>query len=282
MAGYLKFYMKRIKYLLIIIGVLTANYAYGFKLNLKRNSTPYCDLTQWVDSQKLPSTYENVQLFYPVSIGVESKNSEVNDTIAIIKGFIAIEGTDAEKIFLAGLVYASSNFDKEQEEGFFNINYDDRSFTVVLKNTQGYASTETTYTRNIYFRAKNDGIEFETTDIDCRYREKGVIPRTLRLEKLHPDNNKRHEELVLELTQVNSKYLKDISEYIATRKDIAAPNISLLKKGDGVYEGMNKDEVIIALGKPRNSRKSGDKERWIYSNEFVILFTDGIVSKIII
>lgn len=273
--------MDKFRYLLIIIGLLSVSYAYGFKLNLKRNSTPYCDLTEWVESQNFPPTYDNVTLYYPISIGIESKESDVNDTIAVIKGFIPIEGIDTDKIFLAGLVYVSSNFDKDQEEGFSNINYEDKSFNIVLKTTQGIASTETTYTRNICFRAKNGGIEFETTDIDCRYREKGVIPRTLRLEKLHPENNKRHEELVLELTKVNSKYLSDISEYISTRKDISAPNLSLLKKGSGVCDGMTQDEVLIILGTPRNSRKSGDKVRWIYDNEFIIIFTDGIVSKII-
>ena len=122
---------------------------------------------------------------------------------------------------------------------------------------------------------------FSIEDIDCRYKEKGLIPRTLRLEKLHPESNKRHAELVREFVEINSEYLNGMNEYIDSRRDIQSLFFSALSKGGPIEVGMNMDEVVILLGSPLDKRTSGNRTRWMYSNDEVIIFTDGVVSKIV-
>lgn len=62
--------------------------------------------------------------------------------------------------------------------------------------------------------------------------------------------------------------------------DISAPHLEDVKAGK-VTEGMNPDEVRIVMGAPWEERKSGDKIRWIYGNEGVVIFVDGKVSRVV-
>lgn len=254
----------------------------AFKLKLKKNDGGAIDYASWVAAEGLPGAIDGVAQFYPVSIAVEADDdSAPADTVAIIKGHISTKGLDKKQVFLAAMVYASENFNADEgKEGFEEIDYDGMKFRSLLKTTQGSNSTETTYTRSLQLTAVDGGFDFVVTEIDCRYREKGLIPRTLRLEKLHPDRNIRHNEIVREMVAVNSAYLADMAEYISSRKKISSPNYGKLKKGS-VIEGMNGDEVTIILGPPLNKRKSGERDRWIYSNDYVVIFTDGIVTKIV-
>ena len=98
---------------------------------------------------------------------------------------------------------------------------------------------------------------------------------------MHPEKNARHAELVKEFVDVNSKYLAQLGDYAKTRKDIKSPNFEKLKKGGSAEIGMTQDEVIILEGAPLDKRKSGEKTRWVYSTEYIIIFTNGKVSKII-
>lgn len=272
---------KLIPAIIIIAAAFFTTEADAFKL-LKKNDAGTIDYASWVVSEKLPETVDGVRQFYPVSVTAENNStSEVTDTVAVIRGHIQTKGLNKKQVFLAAMVYAANNFNiDEGKEGFEEIDYDNLTFQSILRTTQGSTSNETTYTRILKFRAVDDGFDFEVTEIDCRYREKGLVPRTLRLEKLHPDRNNRHNEIVREMVAVNSAYLAGMGEYISSRKDISSPNYSNLKNGS-ISEGMNLDEVTIILGPPLNKRKSGDRDRWIYSNDFVVIFTDGAVTKIV-
>lgn len=274
--------MKHIINALLIICVsLIYCDAYAFKINLKKGNTAYTDLTTWVAAQSFPEDVEGVKQYYPISVGVAQEDTEEIDTVAVVRGFVPVSGMTAPKIMLAGMVYVSSHFQSDAKEGFEAIEYAENRFTVILKSTQGSNSNETTYTRSLTVTARDNGFDFETFNIDCRFREKGLIPRTLRMEKLHPDQNKRHLGLLTEFVGINSEYIAGLSEYIASRTDIAA-NIDRLRKCAGeVTPGMNQDEVIILLGAPRDKRKSGEKERWIYDYNYVVIFDGGIVVKIV-
>lgn len=256
--------------------------ANALKIKLKKDDVGQIDYASWVASEKLPETVDGIRQFYPVSVAVNTDDTSAEaDTVAVISGHIQLKGLDKKQVFMAAMVYASDNFNTDEDkEGFEAIDYEGMTFSAVLRTTQGTNANETTYTRSLKLTAVDGGFDFVITEIDCRYREKGLIPRTLRLEKLHPDRNSRHNEVVREMVNVNSAYLSQMADYVSTRKDITSPNYKLLKKGR-VTEGMNGDEVTIILGPPLNKRTSGERERWIYSNNHVIIFTDGVVTKIL-
>ncbi|MDE7152868.1 MAG: hypothetical protein K2O00_00315 [Muribaculaceae bacterium] len=255
----------------------------AIKIKLKKDPGSVIDYGAWVSSSSLPSEVEGIKQFYPESRPVVDDDGNIVDTIAVIKDCCKVNDMRDTQIFLAAMVYASNNFERKEnaKEGFESIDYDNNNFVMIFKRTQGTTSNETTYTCNIKISADDGSLCFEIFDIDCRFREKGLIPRTIPLEKLHPDRNKRHEELVKELVKVSSGYISDMMDYVNTRKDIVSPNYNLLKKKSDVAVGMNEDEVTILLGPPMNKRKSGERVRWIYANDYVIIFTDGIVSKIV-
>ena len=244
---------------------------------LKKDRAPMIDYSQWVAAENLPDAVDGIKQFYPTSVVSEVSS----DTVAVVRGTVALKGLSARKAFLAALVYATENLDAENGEGIEKIDYDNNSFTVLLKSKQGRNDTETTYTRSLNVKAKDGGLDFEAVEIDCKYREKGLIPRTLKLEKLHPESNTRHAEIVKEFTAVNSQYLAGLADYASSRSDISSPNFEKVKNGERVSLGMNEDEVTILLGMPLNKRKSGERVRWIYSNDYVIIFSDGKVSKIV-
>lgn len=239
------------------------------------------DFNAWIPAQDFPEAIDGIRQFYPETIAIESNESEEPDTTAVVRGSVDVSGLDARQVMLAAMVYASDNFDRDNQEGFENIDFEGNQFTALLKTTQGTNANETTYTRSLTVTAHDGGFDFETSGIDCRYREKGLIPRTQRLEKLHPSTDKRHLSILQEFTAVNSAYIAAMADYASTRKDISSPNFDKVKKGSGVSLGMNTDEVTILLGPPLNKRKSGERTRWIYANDFVIIFTDDLVSKIV-
>lgn len=276
--------MKRINLLLLVsLIILVPLRGYAIKIKLKKDPAAALDYEAWVKSADLPSEVEGISQFYPVSTSVLDDDGNIVDTTAVIRGCCTVRDMTDTQIFLAAMVYASDNFVREGnvKDGFESIDYDNNSFVAFMKSSQGSNSNETSYSRKIRFSAIDGSLCFEVFDIDCRFRDKGIIPRTLRLEKLHPDRNKRHEELVKELVKVNSEYLSLITDYVNSRMDICSPNFNLLKKGAEITEGMNSDEVTILLGPPVNKRKSGERVRWIYANDYVLIFTDGVVSKIV-
>lgn len=273
---------SNMKAAVITIAMLTTFVGNALNIKIGKKDNPMVDYNEWIEQQQWPETIDGIKQFYPITATAANETDDAAmDTIAIVKGQLQIPGLDARQCFLAALVYASDNFDTEANEGFEEIDYSNLSFKMLLKTTQGRNNTETTYTRSIAFKSMDGVLDFTVADIDCKFRDKGIIPRTLRLERLQPDNNKRHAELVKEFVEVNSGYLHNMVYYVSTRTDITSPNFDKLKHKSEVEEGMNMDEVTILLGPPLNKRKSGTKYRWIYSNDYVIIFTDGIVTKVI-
>lgn len=251
---------------------LVSQNASAFKLPGKKDPVPPVDYTGWISIQELPSQEDGVLLFYP--------STEPADGSAVIKGNMVVEGLDSRKVFLATLLFAVNNLDTDNGECLHSVDYDKEEFSVMLKSTQGSNNKETTYTRYLKVKSNAGNFDFVTTDIAVRYREKGIIPRTLPLASLHPESNTRHEELVMELTRVNSSYINEMARYAVGRPDIEAPNLT---SGGNVKVsvGMNPDEVSILLGPPLEQRKSGEKLRWIYGNETVVFFIEGKVSRVI-
>lgn len=266
--------------LCMLLPLITMQQMSALNLKLKKKDTPMIDYNKWVPQQQWPADIAGVEQFYPsTQVAVSDGENTDNDTIAVVAGRLSVPGLDARQCFLAALVFASDNLD--DNESIEGIDYTGLNFSISLKTTQGNNNNETSYTRSITCKACDEGVDFNVSEIDCHFRDKGIIPRTIRLEKLQPDKNKRHAELVKQFVEINSGYLGRMSDYMRSRKGISSPNFDKLMKGASVCEGMNMDEVTILLGPPLNKRRSGEKYRWIYANDFIIIFTDGVVSRIV-
>ncbi|MDE6282695.1 MAG: hypothetical protein K2L97_01750 [Muribaculaceae bacterium] len=267
--------MKRVSIVAVLTALgllLCASNASAFKIPGKKDPKPKVNYTEWISIQDLPSEEDGIAQYYPETETTEGK--------AVIKGNVKINGLSARQIFLATMIYATENFDIDNNEGILAVDYDKYEFSALYKTTVGANNREATYTRFIKVKALDGGFDFETGDIAVRYREKGLIPRTLEMENLHPESNTRHGELVMELVHLNAAYIDAMAKYAASRHDISSPNYATLINGK-VTIGMLPDEVTILLGAPIEKRRSGEKHRWIYGNETVIIFENGKVSRII-
>lgn len=263
------------RFRIFIAAVLTAVVSFqasALKLKIKKDTKPRLDYTEWIALSDVPAQEDGVKMFYP--------STEPVDSAAVYTGQLTAEGLTARQILLAAMVYAVDNFDIDNGEGFSAIDYDGNKATMSLKTTCGTNSREATYMRDITLDASDGLLRFKVSGVNIRYREKGLIPRTLPMEELHPESNSRHNELVMELTRITSAYMDGMTKYISTRGDISAPHLAQLKDGK-VIVGMNPDEVKLILGAPWEVRKSGEKLRWIYGNETVVIFVDGVVSRVI-
>lgn len=244
----------------------------AFRLKLK-SEKPTVDFAAWVSGIQLPDTDESGHpIFYPVN--------NPDDSVAIVEGVLPAGNLKDLQAYYAAMVYAISNLDTENGECVMAADNDGLNFTLLLRSTQGESSRETTYTRNIKVTVSDGNLHFRVTAISAKYREKGIIPRTLALEKLHPESNSRHGELVTEFSRINSEYLNGMASYVASREDISVSHPEEIRDGK-VVTGMNADEVILVKGAPFETRKSGERRRWIYGDGSVVIFTDGKVSRVV-
>ncbi len=258
--------------ILLLCAMLAAPSAMAFKLKLKKEDKPTVDFAAWVKSMELPSTDETGnRLFYPTN--------NTDDSVAVVVASLPVEKLSAEQAFYAAMLYAVSNLDEESGDCVLAVDYDKRSFVILLRSTQGASTRETTYARNLRVEARDGGLDCRVTGISAKYRDKGIIPRTVALEKLHPESNDRHAELVTEFTRVNSDYLNAMASYAASRGDVSITHLRDIRESK-VVTGMNPDEVTLVKGAPFEVRKSGERLRWIYGDGSVVIFTDGKVTRV--
>lgn len=241
--------------------------ASAFDLFKKGSDAPF-DYSAWRDTISLPSTADGITLFYPSTV----------DGNAVVSGTIKVNGKTAEQIMTGAIAYVLENIDTENEQ-IGEISHSGNAFTVRLYSKQGSNNTETTYTRLMRVETSDGAIRFTTTELDAKYREKGLIPRTLPFEKLNPATNTRHRELIDEFVRIHSGYLDEMARYAAGFNE-KVTHWNDIENGNVVL-GMTPFEVKIIHGSPVASRESGNRLRWVYSNDYVLLFTNGKLTRIV-
>ncbi|MDE6192150.1 MAG: hypothetical protein K2G47_11125 [Muribaculum sp.] len=225
--------------------------------------------TAWTDTARLQEKCGNLPLVYPKSV----------EGSAIIRGTISLPGIKSANIFAAAMCYAAENLNLEIEK-IEQTDYDNSSFSLLQRSTQGSNNTETTYTRKSLIECRDGSLSYTIYDIDARYREKGIVPRTLPFEKLNPATNTRHRELIEEFAAINAGYFGMMTDFIKENPGLKFDHPEAMSTGKPM-PGMTELEIKVLLGMPQSQRHTGDRTRWIYSNDLIIIFTKGEVSKII-
>ena len=230
------------------------------------------ELNQWAKSElaKYPEVVKGVTVIYPTM----SEDGKLS-----VSDIIDIEGKSQDEIFTGALIFIKNNINPEMEL-IETVDYDSRRFILARKTEQGEGKNTSAYEYIMAFQMADNIISFITYDISAKYREKGIIPIKLELEKLKPQTNERHKELVTEFSYLNSKYLLDMADFI---KSNPLPQISHWKelKEGTVVKGMNETEVKIIYGRPYSERLTGQRNKWMYEDNTVVIFTNGIVTTII-
>lgn len=259
-----------IKALLPLLCILSASLSIYAKKDTAKDDSP-ANLAEWVQQQKdvLPATVDGVTVYRPT----------IDNGNAVISGLIDIPDIDKERVFVAMMVYAADNLDLETEK-IDNVDYSKKRFVVARNVSEGEGKDAATYTYNNAFQAFDGIMSFLAYEISIGYREKGIIPRTLAFEKLKPEKNTRHKELIENFSILNSKYLDGMARFVKNADNISVSHWDEINARK-IVKGMNATEVKLIAGRPRNITESGSREKWMYNNDFVVVFTDGIVSNVV-
>lgn len=239
----------------------------------KKNKQPDVDIATWAKEQSmtLPAVVEGVKMFRP-------NNVDADDKIRIT-GFVDMPAINKVEAFTAAVIAIANDLDKEFES-FENIDFDNARFIVSRSIVDGEGRNGATYNFKSAYQFDDKLMSFSIYDINIEYKEKGLIPRKLPIEKLKPAKNQRHKELIEGMSFRASQVIDKIQKYAKDNPHISISHWKEIKDGK-VVKGMNKDEVTLIGGKPRSVNQSGDREQWMFSNDFIVIFNNGIVSNVI-
>lgn len=230
---------------------------------------PDDELTEW--GTALPEEVDGVRIFR-VS-GPDSKgNSGVN-------GLVDLPGIDREKAFVGAYVGVSESLNNETDE-IDAVDYDNMRFSVYREVHDGTGKNALIYRYRTAYQFTDEIMTFSSFDITIEFKEKGLIPRKLDVEKFKPSTNNRHREIVESFAIANSRLVNEVACHIKESKDANVTHWDGIKNGL-VQKGMNETEVILIGGKPNIVSPSGKRTQWIYSNDFIVIFTDGVVTNVI-
>lgn len=239
----------------------------------KKPTEPEIDLVTWArqQSEQMPAEIDGIRIFRP--------NDKDADGKIRVTGFMDLPGVDTSHGFTAAYVAVADRLNPETDE-VQTVDYDNRRFVVYREIVDGDGKDAAIYRFTTACQFTDGMMTFSSYDINIEYKEKGLIPRKLNIEKMKPATNERHKQLVEGFSTANSRSLDEVVKYIVGNKDIAVTHWDEIKQGK-VVKGMNEAEVKLIGGAPRSVNRSGDRTQWMYSNDFIVIFSGGIVTNVI-
>lgn len=229
------------------------------------------DLNAWARerSETDPEVVDGVRMFRPAP----------SDGKLVVSDFFDLSGISDEDIFVGALVYAFDHLNKETDV-VETIESSAKHFVVSRYDVYGKGRDEMEFACETAFQVADGMLSFVTYDIQTSYKEKGILPRKMAIEKLKPQEKEQHKNVVETFSYVNSKFLQEMVEYVKSVQNQTVTHWKEIEAGD-VVKGMDETEVKLAAGRPSTVREQGNKTRWMYSNTFVVVFTDGVVTTVV-
>lgn len=223
------------------------------------------DLASWATA--MPTAINGVKI-YPMA--QEEGRITMSD-------LVELPSVSRDVIYVNVLADVRRRFDSDLEE---MDNLDIAGRRLLLRRSVADESTSATYNYSVALQMADEMLSFLIYDISIGYREKGIVPRTLDIEKMRPADNRRHKELVEGFALHASKYVHRLVHAVAQGEAEPVSHWDEIASGR-VVKGMNPTEVLLAKGRPGSERVTGKRTKWMYGNENVVVFTDGVVSTVI-
>ena len=216
---------------------------------------------------------------------LSSKNDDVQlyslseaDGKLVVSDFVDFAGLTSEQIFVNALLYAidAGTYQKENIE---SIDFAKKCFVMkqYIKSTQ---EVDVTYKCSTKFQIAEDNLSFLSFDIV--YESKNIFKelKDTPFEKLDTKKKPNHKIYIDEFTAGNSLFLSGMFKFIQTNQYPPVTHWEDISKGK-VVKGMTETECKLAAGKPVHVRIMGNKVRWMFNNDFIVLFEDGKVSSVL-
>lgn len=239
----------------------------------KKGKAPEVDLATWAQEEaaRLPEEVDGVKIFRP--------NSMDKDNKARVTGFVDLPGVSRDQAFIAAYIFANESLDPETDE-VETVDFENKRFVIYREVADGEGKNAMVYRYTTAYQFTDNMMTFASYDINIEYKEKGIIPRKLNIEKFKPAANERHKEIVESFALSNSRDIDGMARYARENTKLKVTHWADIKAGK-VVKGMNEAEVRLIGGSPRSINPSGNRTQWMFSNDFIVIFTDGIVTNVI-
>jgi hypothetical protein len=248
-----------------VVRLLVASFITLSSVSLAWGADDNGSLSEWI--KEMPATIDGVMIYRPVE----------DNGLLQISDIVDLPGLSRETIFVNAMLDIFSNLDSEIET-VEKKDYDGMRFCIVRSTPDDEHAA--TYNYTIAVQTTNDMLTFLVTDISIGYKEKGLIPRTLAIEKMKPYKNARHKELIEQCAVSISKYISRLKLAVISQGKPSVSHWADIRNGQ-IVKGMNQTEVMLVKGKPTSNRTSNSRVKWMYGNDNVVIFTDGKVTNII-
>lgn len=233
-----------------------------------KDAKPEIPIDQWLltHSTSAPAEMDGVAMHYPV----------MSDGIVTISATLPVKIIDGQQILTNALVANNDN----QELTLVSVEPEQGEFVYTVKQQRGSYKDAATVSYNLNGVCEKGQIILTACNIAVNYKEKGIIPRTLKMEKFNPGKHQRHAELI-DLTALEvSKLMAQLASSAESEKAESVSHWKEILAGN-VVQGMNMTEVTLAKGKPFSVSGPASKTKWRYEDNMLVIFTDGIVSRVI-
>lgn len=215
---------------------------------------------------------------------ISSPYSEVKGNIVISEFHTLDKPASAEGIFLNALLWMienrePENSEAEEDKSSFEIDYDKKQYLLELMQTHPKSASR--YRCRFSVKVTDNIITVLASNITYE-AETGVIKLVKRLafEKLQPEKKPKHKEYLDEFAVLHKETVKRMLEAIATHPAPAITHWAEIKNKE-VVKGMNKQECLLAFGKPASVQKQGNKEEWMYDSYTYVFFENETVASLI-
>lgn len=259
---------------LIVVTLLTlSSAAWSAIIKIKKDKGPEIDPVTWVvqKGDTLPSTIDGIRIFRPMTTDADGN--------PIVNGSILLKGIGKEQAFIGAFVKTSADLDREFES-IRDVDFNAKSFTVDRQVVTGEGGSQAIYRYQTTYSFKDGAMDFTSSDINIEYKDRGILNRRLPVGKLRPATNERHRQLLEDFSEANSMIAHDMTAYAAQHPGLKVTHWDDIARGV-VVKGMNQTEVRMIGGEPRSISGQPSREQWMYNNDFVVIFSDGIVTNVI-
>ena len=209
--------------------------------------------------------------YYPSSM----KDGKMN-----VSNSINFENITSERIFINTMLYVINKAEYGREH-IEKLDVENKQLSVILEIPSNFYSENSTYYQyNNTFRAIGTKLSFTASEMLVKYKNLMGDWKEIPFEDLNPDKKAKHKNYANEHAALNSIYLNDLFLFIKTNQPEKVIHWNNIAEGN-IVKGMNETECLLAIGKPMHIRKNGNQIKWMVNNDFVVIFENNIVIRVI-
>ena len=207
-----------------------------------------------------------------------------DDGALIVSDIIDFPRTSKNELFAKSVIATRDNITGENDV-LEEIDFKDEKIFFVKSISNGKGGGKlldkeiATYKFAVTVTPSSDALLLTVDDMWVTYKDKGILQKTTPIGSLKDDNS-RQDALKKEFVNILSNFLNQYVQDVRNAEYQKISHWDEIEKGR-VVKGMTQYEVKVLKGSPRNESKNGERVKWMYANDNVVIFTNGVVTSVI-